>query len=125
MKKIMKSPKFKFKIDQYRKNRGDYSRIIDVHCRKCKTLIMKYQKDGPGVLRRLYFDRILTPKELTELEKKTLSKIKDLKCPKCKILLGTPYIFPQENRKCFRMYQDAVTKKVTKLSSLVINPKLL
>ena len=108
--------KLKFKRDNYRKNRGDYSRLINITCRKCGSLVAVYQKDGPGNLRRMYLDRIFLPSNLSNLQKLSLSKIKILKCPECKEILGTPYIYTKENRKAFRIYQDAILKKVTHLS---------
>lgn len=94
-----------FKKDKYSKVRGGYSRRLKVYCRKCNNYILSYQKDGPGNLRRMYFDRIfdLKPK-------------KQLVCNKCKELLGIRYVYPKENRKSFRLFQDAVIKKVAKLN---------
>lgn len=77
---------------------------------------MIYQKDDyPGRLRRLYFDRIFYPHNLTNLEKKSLHEIPTLKCPKCKEDLGTPYIYKKENRKAFKCYQDALIKEARPL----------
>jgi hypothetical protein len=107
--------KLTFKKDNYSKARGSYSRLINVYCRKCNNLIAKYQKDGPGNLRRMYLDRITSPKELVNLQEKSINKIQTLKCKKCKEMLGTPYIYEKENRKAFKLYQDAIIKKVTRL----------
>ena len=93
-----------FKKDNYSKARNSYSRLINVICRKCTHLIFVYQKDGPGNLRRLYYDRIYNLKDETEI----------LKCNNCQEILGTPYIYEKENRKAFRIYQDAVVKKIIK-----------
>jgi ribosomal protein S27E len=102
----MKKSIFAFKKDKYRKARGDYSRLLNVYCRKCENLILVYQKDGPGNLRRLYLDRIC----------ESTAKIKSvLKCAKCGEILGTPYLYPKEKRPAFRLYQDAVVKKIRKL----------
>ncbi len=107
---------FKFKNDKYRSARGNRTRLVNLFCRVCKEKIMIYQKDDyPGRLRRLYFDRIFYPHNLTNLEKKSLHKIPTLKCPKCKEDLGTPYIYKKENRKAFKCYQDALIKEVRKL----------
>lgn len=77
---------------------------------------MIYQKDDyPGRLRRLYFDRIFFPKKLINLESKPLNAVPTLSCPKCKEDIGTPYIYKKENRKAFKVYQDALVKKVRKL----------
>ena len=106
---------FKLKIDMFKKNRGGYSRLLNVFCRKCNHLIVVYQKDGPGNLRRLYLDRIFLPKKLTNLESKQLKRIQILKCKKCNQILGTHHIYEKENRKAYRLYQDAVIKKVRRL----------
>ena len=107
---------FKFKNDRYRKARGHRTRLVNLFCRVCKEKIMVYQKDDyPGRLRRLYFDRIFFPKNLADLEKKNLKSVPTLQCPKCKENLGTPYIYKKENRKAFKVYQDALMKKARKL----------
>lgn len=107
---------FKFKNDQYRRARGNHTRLVNLFCRVCGKHIMVYQKDDyPGRLRRLYLDRIFFPKYLANLEKKSLKKISVLKCPRCKEDLGTPYIYKKENRKAFKVYQDALLKEARKL----------
>ena len=74
---------------------------------------MVYQKDDyPGRLRRLYFDRIFSPSRLAHLESRPLRAVSSLKCPGCKEELGTPYVYKKENRKAFKVYQDALTKEV-------------
>ncbi len=108
--------KFTFKQDIFQKVRGGHSRLINIFCRKCKQLIAIYQKDGPGNLRRMYLDRIYSPSSLTNLHPKPLKQISVLRCRKCKEVLGTPTMYHQEHRKVFRLYQDAVIKKVRKLS---------
>jgi len=107
--------KFTFKRDKYKKARGGYSRLLNIYCKKCKNFIVLYQKDGPGNLKRLYFDRIFLPKNLINLQHEKLDSIPNLKCNKCKRALGMPEIYKKENRKSFRLFQDAVSKKVTKL----------
>ena len=105
----------KLKNDTYRKSRGGYSRLLNISCRKCERQICLYQKDGSGNLRRLYFDRIFTPKNLTNLESKPLNAVPILRCPKCNEDIGTPYIYKKENRKAFKVYQDMLVKKIRKL----------
>lgn len=108
---------FTFKNDQYRKARGNRTRLVNLFCRACGEMIMVYQKDDyPGRLRRLYFDRIFFPPKLAGLELRRLTAVPVLKCPKCKEDLGTPYIYKKENRKAFKVYQDALTKKVRRLT---------
>ncbi len=103
-----------FKKDKYQSTRG-ISRLFNLFCRICGEQILTYQKDGPGNLRRLYFDRIFFPKKLTNLETMPLNEIQILRCPKCKEDLATPYIYKKENRKAFKVYQDALIKKIRKL----------
>lgn len=106
---------FSFKKDKYKSARGGYSRLLNVCCRKCESIVVVYQKDGPGNLRRLYFDRIFSPDNLTSLQALSIENVPELKCKKCNRVLGTPYIFEKEKRKAFRLYQDAVIKRVRKL----------
>lgn len=97
--------KLAFKKDKYSNARGGYSRKLDILCRKCGSHVAFYQKDGPGNLRRMYFDRIfdINPK-------------KQLICANCKEWLGTQYSYKKENRKAYKLFQDAVIKKVVKLN---------
>ena len=81
--------------------------MLDISCRKCREHICFYQKDGPGNLRRMYIDRIIDPKI-------SVSK-KDLFCSK-NHLLGIKIIHSEhgEKRLAFRLFVDAVTKKIVK-----------
>ena len=81
-----------FKNDKYKKNRGGYSRLLLLSCDKCEKPISFYQKDGPGILKRLYLDRIIGSEILTD---------KNLVCKKCKTLLGIRIIYKKENRPIF------------------------
>ncbi len=94
-----------FKNDKFKKTRGGYSRMLSVCCAKCNEHICDYQKDGPGNLRRMYFDRIFKPKV-------SVSK-KDLSCSKGHIL-GVKIIYDKENRPAFRLFVDSVKKKIIK-----------
>ncbi len=113
----MKRGSFFFKRDKFKHARGGYSRLLDISCRSCETPILVYQKDGPGNLRRLYMDRIFSPEKLTGLEKGNVKNVQPLRCPKCSEIVGTPYIYKKENRLAFRLYQDAVVKKVKKINA--------
>ncbi|MDD2656483.1 MAG: hypothetical protein PHQ18_02860 [Patescibacteria group bacterium] len=112
----MKKTSFSFKKDKYKTVRGSHSRLLNIYCRKCENIIAIYQKDGPGNLRRMYMDRIFNPEELTGLQSLNIKDVPILKCKKCNEILGTPYIYPKEKRKAFRLYQDAVIKKIRKLN---------
>lgn len=103
------------KRDKYKSARGGYSRLLDVLCRQCQQPVLVYQKDGPGNLRRLYLDRIFSPDNLTDLQTKNIRDIPALRCPQCSEVLGTAYIYAKEKRPAFRLYQDAVTKRIRKV----------
>ena len=64
----------------------------------------------------MYMDRIFAPEELANLQALSVKDIPVLKCKKCGEVLGTPYIYLKEKRKAFRLYQDAVIKRLRKLS---------
>ena len=103
--------KLSFKNDRFKKNRGGYSRWLSLSCEKCKNQIMIYQKDGPGILKRLYLDRIIFPYNLKGKEK--------LECDKCKTILGIHTIYQKENRPAYRLFAGAVNKKIVKGNNLV------
>ncbi len=88
---------FEFKRDLFKKNRGGWSRLLNIYCRKCSYLVAVYQKDGSGNLRRLYLDRIFAPENLVNLNLKKIEDITKFRCEKCKEVLGTPYIYGKEN----------------------------
>jgi len=112
---MSKKTNFSFKKDKYKSSRSGHSRLLDVYCRKCENIVLLYQKDGSGNLRRLYMDRIFVPDELSNLQNLSIRDVSVLKCKKCGEMLGAPYIYQKEKRKAFRIYQDAITKKVRKL----------
>lgn len=95
----------KFKNDRYKKARGGYSRMLEIHCEKCGSYVCEYQKDGSGNLKRMYHDRIFNPKI-------SISN-KSLKCPQGH-LLGMKMIYKKENRPAFHLLADAVKKKIIK-----------
>lgn len=109
-------PKPLFKRDKYKSARGGYSRLYDICCRKCMSVVAVYQKDGPGNLRRLYLDRILAPSKLINLQHLNLNDIPMLKCQACSYILGAPYIFIKEKRKAYRLYHDSIVKRLNKLN---------
>lgn len=104
----------KIKRDKYKNARGGYSRLVNLHCRKCDDIIAIYQKDGPGNLRRAYMDRILAPDYLVGLEQNNINNIKNLECLKCNFVVGIPFIYQKENRNAFRIFQDSIVKRIIK-----------
>lgn len=93
------------KNDRYRKARGGRSRLLSISCEKCDATICSYQKDGPGNLRRMYIDRMD--------DIKTSISNKSLMCPN-QHPLGVKIIYEKENRPAFRLFVDAVRKKIVK-----------
>ena len=104
----------KFKSDKYKKSRGGYSRLLDISCAKCGQHLCFYQKDGPGILKRMYLDRIYESTQFSNLENKPLKNIPQLHCPNCSQLIGIPYIYEKEKRLAFRLFVGGVLKKITK-----------
>lgn len=101
-----------FKSDKFKKHRGGHSRWLSVFCEKCKTPLLVYQKDGSGILKRLYLDRIVAPEALVGLQKKAVKMIPNLVCKKCAALIGVPMIYEKEQRTAYRLFVGAVGKKV-------------
>jgi hypothetical protein len=93
------------KNDRYKKARGGWSRLLDISCGKCGKHICLYQKDGPGNLRRMYLDRIS--------DSKVSITSKDLSCSNDH-LLGIKIIYAKEKRSAFRLFVDAVAKKIVR-----------
>lgn len=103
--------KSKFQSDQYKKARGGKSRWLQIFCEKCEEPLVKYQKDGPGILKRMYLDRmhgVDTVKWLTE----------NFVCPNCETLLGIPIIYKKEDRPAIRLFAGAVGKKIISAKEL-------
>ena len=97
--------KYSFKNDSYKKARGGYSRFSDISCVVCGKHICYYQKDGSGILKRLYIGRISDFKQ---------TKDRLFKCPNCGEHLGNLVIYERENRPAFRLFVAAITKKIIK-----------
>lgn len=106
------SNKFTFSNDKFKKNRGGYSRWLLLSCEKCKTQLMIYQKDGPGILKRLYLDRITFLDNLKGTEK--------LECKNCKTTLGIHTIYKKENRPAYRLFAGAIEKKIVKSKDTIL-----
>lgn len=97
---------FEFKNDRFRKNRGGYSRWVLLSCEKCKNNLLIYQKDGPGIIKRLYCDRIKYLAGVTQE--------KSLQCNKCQSILGIKTVFQKESRPAYRLFVGAVNKRIIK-----------
>lgn len=108
MGKSAKNNRFAFKNDRFKKNRGGPSRWLVVSCENCGEYVTTYQKDGPGILKRLYFDRLV---DLPVYPEK-------LSCKKCKTVLGLKIIYAKENRPAYRLFSGAVSKRIIKHNTL-------
>ena len=97
----------KFKNDKYKKVRGGYSKLLDISCEHCQKHLFFYQKDGPGLLKRMYLDRIIDSNVDTS---------NNLICPNCNKLVAVAMIYEKENRPALRLFVGAVTKKIRKLN---------
>ncbi len=98
-------PKIKFKKDQYRQSRGGTSKLLKIYCASCSQYLFSYQKDGPGIIKRTYLDRIMEPQfDLGE----------NLNCFKCGKLLGTKMIYEKEVRPAYRIYVGALSRSLVK-----------
>jgi hypothetical protein len=96
----------KFINDKYKKSRGGYSRLLEISCEKCSEYICRYQKDGPGNLRRMYLDRIF--EAAVSVQSKTLT------CTNGHTL-GIKIVYDKEKRLAYRIFIDAIMKKIIKL----------
>lgn len=96
-----------FKTDKFKKVRGGFSRLLDICCEKCNKHICYYQKDGPGILKRMYSDRMYPE-----------SKNKTLACPKCNRLLGIRYIYEKERRPAYRLFVGSIKKTIIKSKTI-------
>lgn len=85
---------------------------MDVCCSKCGEHLFYYQKDGIGMLKRTYLDRIYNSDRFENLQHLSFDKIPQLICPKCGKHIGTPIVYKKENRLAFRLFEGMVSKKV-------------
>lgn len=103
-----------WKHDTYRKARGGYARLLGVSCATCGTHLFSYQKDGPGIVKRLYLDRIYQSHTYAGIQHRALEDIPQLLCPHCGEHLGIPIIYQKEQRLAFRLFAGAVTTTIRK-----------
>lgn len=109
----MERQRFNLKIDTYRKTRGGYSRFLNIYCSNCKNHILLYQKDGQGLLKRLYLDRIFAPHNLASFYLvRDIKKIPNLVCFNCNSHIGIPYKYSREKRLAFLINPISFIKKV-------------
>lgn len=101
--------------DMFRKSRGGYSRLLEIHCEGCGSFVCNYQKDGPGLLKRMYLDRITGSGAYVGLDKLPIDSVKDFACTKCLRVLGIPIVFKKEDRLAYRLFAGAITKNIVKV----------
>jgi len=96
----------KLKQDRFQKARGGHARIVEISCKRCNAFVALYQKDGSGLLKRMYVDRIIKFGDVAG---------KNLFCSACKSVLGVRYMYKKEKRVSFRLFAGAVAKKVVRV----------
>jgi len=106
---------FKAKKDRFSKARGGPTRFLQISCAKCGAFVAVYQKDGPGSLKRMYIDRIFSPEALVGLIGLPMKKLTPLSCAKCAHVIGVPFLYEEEDRPSFRLFEGAVSKKIIKI----------
>ncbi len=94
--------------DDYRKSRGGNSRLLDITCLRNSHHLFYYQKDGPGIIKRLYLDRIYP----------VAPKSRDLICKRCKEVLGIRATYKRENRPAYRVFVGAIAKRVVSADAI-------
>ena len=94
----------KLKNDNFRKSRGGYSRLLEIRCSFCDEKLFNYQKDGPGIIKRLYVDRIYGDVGGS-----------NLRCKNCNKLVGSLTIYEKENRPAYTIKLGTIKKKIVKL----------
>jgi hypothetical protein len=94
----------KLKNDRFRKSRGGYSRLLEISCSSCNEKLFNYQKDGPGIIKRMYVDRIYRD-----------IKSQNLKCKNCDKLIGSLIVYEKEKRPAYAIKLGTIKKKIVKL----------
>lgn len=93
------------KKDKYLRARGGTAHMIDVYCVSCGRLILYYQKDGPGWLKRCYLNRISGPEKWEKLQNnkniKEPSDLPNLVCD-CGEFIGCPMLY-KDGQLAFRL----------------------
>lgn len=98
--------RIKLKRDRYRKSRGGYARFLKIRCAKCRFPVAIYQKDGSGILKRMYIDRIFDQKGCFTGE--------IFVCGKCREVLGVRTIYKKEKRPAVCLFEASVMKELFK-----------
>lgn len=95
--------------DRAFKVRGNTAKIIDIHCKHCDSVQLRYQKDGTGGLLRCYLNRIV--EEVDGIIEKTAQGGK-LTCGTCRQVLGTPMVHT-DRRPAIRLRPGYTYKRLS------------
>ena len=95
----------KLRIDAHQTARGGYSHFMRILCAKCDHNLASYQKDGPGLLRRLYHDRITSDTWPIHASGAVAT------CPNCNKPIAFAYMYSKENRPCWLPIQYTLKKR--------------
>ncbi|MDO8583327.1 MAG: hypothetical protein Q7R51_02255 [bacterium] len=98
----------KLKNDNFRRSRGGYSRLLEIRCSSCNKKLFSYQKDGPGIIKRMYVDRIYGDVDGSSL-----------KCRNCNKLIGRLGIYEKENRPAYIIRLGTIKKTIIKSNQLI------
>lgn len=104
------------KKDKYLAKRGGHSQMVDVLCASCGKIVLYYQKDGVGWLKRCYLNRIFAPDKWEKLQHNSnITETKDmpnLTCD-CGELIGVPMKHKDE-RLAYRLERGKFKRKKSK-----------
>ena len=91
------------------------TRLFKLFCAICNAYILIYRKEGSGGLLRIYLDKILEPKQNSDM-KVIIDKdtFPSLLCPKCSHLIGIPILHGTKKRPAFRLIKSAFRRKEKK-----------
>ena len=110
---LVKMVRYRLKNDRSRKDRGGDAQFLALSCASCNAKLLLYQKDGRGNLLRLYLNRIFAPSRLAELQNKGIQRPQDMKnlnCPECGNLIGTP-MRHLDDRLAYRLKRGSFSKE--------------
>lgn len=94
--------KLKLIKDKYRRARGGTSTFYRIYCQECLHTLGEYQKDGKGLLMRLYQDRFNPATKQVNARKGHCT---------CSNWFGVPYSFKPENRPAIKLFIGKIYKR--------------
>lgn len=101
------------KKDSYFRSRGSICATWRIMCARCGAEAFVYQKDGRGILKRAYLNRIRAPEQLAQLQDHSLAvrNLQALKCFACGMLIGAP-MRHREGRLAFKLLPGNWKKQI-------------